>query len=86
VDPRVILDFQVKEVVSASQKLDIPLVCVNPVPFEELALEELRLYVKKELEKSNIATFLSMERAAKALKRRHDYHRFATMGEAMPAK
>ncbi|MBN1614991.1 MAG: CoA-binding protein [Deltaproteobacteria bacterium] len=82
-DPKVILDFQVREVVSASQRLDIPLVCVNPVPFEDLALEELRLYVKREFEKNNIATFLSMERAARALKRRHDYDRFVDKVKAM---
>jgi len=84
VEPRAILDFQVREVVSASQKLNIPLVCVNPAPFEDLALEELRIYVKKELEKNNIATFLTMDRAAKALKRHHDYNRIVTRGEAMP--
>jgi acyl-CoA synthetase (NDP forming) len=86
VDPKTILDFQVREVVSASRQIDIPLVCVNPVPFEDLALEDLRLYVKKELEKNNIATFLTMDRAAQALKRSNDYHRFVTQGKPIPAQ
>ena len=76
IDPKQILDFQIDGVISACQKLEIPLVCNNPMPFEDLKAEELRLYMKKRLEENQIPTISTIERTMKALKRYHEYDVF----------
>ncbi|MFC1859630.1 CoA-binding protein [Thermodesulfobacteriota bacterium] len=75
-EPEKILDHQVNEIVSASRDLKIPLVCNNPLPFDDLAAEELRLYMKKRLEENQVPTFPTIERTMKALKRYHQYNLF----------
>ena len=85
VDPKIMLEYQVNEVASASGNITVPVICNNPIPYEELAVEDLRLHVKREVEKKNIPAFLTIERTVKALKRYYDYSRFAADGEPMPA-
>jgi len=74
--PQQILRHQVNAVVSAAKHLNIPVVCNNQIPFEDLTVEALRQYTKKELEKNGIPTFPSIKRTAKALKRYYEYNRF----------
>jgi acyl-CoA synthetase (NDP forming) len=76
VEPRKILDHQISALVGAKEKLNIPIVCNNPADFEDLTTEELRLYVKEEMDKNHIPSFPSMERTAKALRRYYEYSRF----------
>lgn len=85
IDPKFILDFQAREIIAARRRLGIPVVCNNPVPFEDLSVEELRLHMKKQMEQEGVPTFLTIERAARALRRYHDYRRFVTDGTPMAA-
>ena len=76
IDPRNIVDVIVSGLVSARDHLQIPIFCCNPIVIEDLRLEELRLYLKEELEKNNIPSLLTIERTIKALTRYHDYFDF----------
>jgi hypothetical protein len=75
-DPRDIVKGTVSALVSVKDHLEIPIFCCNPVSMEDLEIEELRLYLKEELEKNNIPSILTIERTTKAIKRYHDYSSF----------
>ncbi len=76
VDPNTVISSQVAEIAAARDDLDIPVLCVIPGNMDDLEVEKSRLFVKKELEDKNIPTFLTIERAIKALKRACEYQRF----------
>ena len=78
VSPHEILDFQAREIAAAREQIAVPLVCNNPIAYEDLALEDLRLHFKKTLASNGIPAILTMERTALALKRYYEWHRFAT--------
>ena len=75
-DFKVTLRNQVREIISACRTIDLPVLCNNPIPYDNLAAEELRFYVKDELEKNGIPTFPTFDRTVRALKRYHDYRVF----------
>jgi hypothetical protein len=67
------LHNQVREIVSACRTIGLPVLCNNPIPYDNLAAEALRFYVKDELEKNRIPTFPTFDRTVQALKRHYDY-------------
>ncbi|MDY6845146.1 MAG: hypothetical protein SVW57_13790, partial [Thermodesulfobacteriota bacterium] len=75
-DPQKIVDNQVAGIVAARDELKVPLVCNNPIVIEDMAVEELRQYLKKELENNNVPSFRTIERTIKALRRYNEYYNF----------
>ena len=75
-DPKKVLEEQAAGIGAAARATGLPIVCGNPVAYEGLEAEEIRLYLKKELEKQGIPSFPTIERTVKALKRHYQYHRF----------
>jgi hypothetical protein len=75
-EPEKILDHQIDGIITASRDLEKPLVCNNPLPFESISAEKLRLHMKKRLEANHIPTIPTIERTMKALKRYHQYENF----------
>jgi hypothetical protein len=75
-EPEKMLGNQINEIVSASQKLKIPLVCNNPQAFEDQMAEAWRLQMKKQLEEKQVPTIPTVERTSKALGRYHHYNCF----------
>jgi acyl-CoA synthetase (NDP forming) len=75
-EPEKILDHQIDGIIAASRDLNKPLVCNNPLPFESIAAEKLRLHMKKRLEENYIPTIPTIERTMKALKRYNQYENF----------
>jgi len=80
-EPEKMLDNQVNEIVSASRELKIPLVCNNPLSFEDQMTEAWRLQMKNRLEEKQVPTIPTVERTSKALKRYHQYNCFVKQNE-----
>ena len=76
IDPKKVLEYQAQGIGTAAKSIGLPVVCSNPAAFESLEAEEIRLHLKKELDKYGIPTFPTINRTVKALKRYHDYNQF----------
>ena len=75
-DPKKVLEEQAAGIGAAARATGLPVLCSNPPAYEGLEAEEIRLYLKKELEKNGIPSFPTIERTVKAFKRHYDYHQF----------
>lgn len=64
----------VSAIAKAKSKIDVPILCINPMLVDSLEAEEDRLYIKNQLEEKQIPSFLTIERGAKALNRYCVYH------------
>jgi acyl-CoA synthetase (NDP forming) len=75
-DPKKVLEEQAHGIGAAARAMGLPVLCNNPPAYEGLEAEEIRLHLKKELDKQGIPSYPSIERTVKAFKRYHDYHQF----------